>query len=61
MKTNSGSELIEVENRLGRTSLKVGFAVPTYNENANLQVLVERALAVFRAPACPKMVMSLIS
>lgn len=47
METIPASELGEIKNRFEDSSMKVGVAIPTYNEKANLQVLIDRLLKVF--------------
>jgi dolichol-phosphate mannosyltransferase len=42
-----------VKGNVGNSSMKVGIAIPTLNEKANLQVLIERLLSVFENARIP--------
>jgi dolichol-phosphate mannosyltransferase len=47
MEASSASELSIVKNSFESSSMRLGVAIPTYNEKANLQVLIDRLLKVF--------------
>lgn len=47
METISASKLGEAKNSFEGSPLKVGVAIPTYNEKTNLQELIDRLLKVF--------------
>ncbi len=47
METIPVSELAKLKIHFGDSSMKVGVAIPTFNEKANLQVLIDRLLKVF--------------
>ena len=44
----SAVKVDDAEDSLGSSSMKVGIAIPTYNEKANLQVLIDRLFKVFQ-------------
>ena len=49
MQTSSPLKLNESEENFAVSPMKVGIAIPTYNEKGNLQPLIERLLRVFQS------------
>jgi dolichol-phosphate mannosyltransferase len=49
MQTISSVNLDKEKNTVGNPPMRVGIAIPTYNEKANLQPLIERLLRVFQS------------